>query len=171
MLRLFFLLSFVISGCTTAGKRKRLSVQGKYELGLKYMRRGMYIKAIEQLNNVRNYHRDDPLSVKAELAIGDVYFKKREWTLARQTYEDFARMHPRHPDLDYVHYRVGMASFKTASKYAGRDQTQTANAVAAWNRFSSRFPQSQYVGEVERRLNVCRERLAMKEIWIASTSS
>ncbi len=167
MLRLFFLLSFLISGCTTAGKRKRLSVQGKYELGLKYMRRGMYMKSIEQFNNVRNYHRDDPLSVKAELAIGDVYYKKREWTLARQAYEDFGRMHPRHPDLDYVSYRIGMASYKTASKHVGRDQTQTANAVAAWTGFSARFPESQYLTEVERKFTQCRERLAMKEIWIA----
>ena len=40
------------------------------------------------------------------------------------------------PDLDYVSYRIGMASYKTASKHVGRDQTQTANAVAAWTGFS-----------------------------------
>jgi len=167
MFRLFFLFVMMMSGCTTAGKRDRLSVQGKYELGLKYMRRGMYIKSIEQFNNVRNYHRDDPLSIKAELAIGDVYYKKRDWTLARQAYDDFGRMHPRHPDLDYVNYRFGMASYKTASKHVGRDQTQTVNAVAAWRGFSARFPESQYLTEVETKLNQCRERLAMKEIWIA----
>ena len=167
MLRLFFLLSLMISGCMTAAKRERLSPQGKYELGLKYMRRGMYQKAIEQFTNVRNFHRDDPLSVKSELAIADVYYKKREWPSARQYYDEFARMHPRHADLDYVNYRIGMASYKTASKYVGRDQTQTMNAVRAWTGFSSRFPESHYLPDVEKKLKQCRERLAMKEIWIA----
>ena len=73
----------------TAAKRQRMSVSEQYELGLKYMNRGMYTKALEQLNKVRNYHRDDPHAVKAELAIGDVFYKKREWTLARQAYTDF----------------------------------------------------------------------------------
>ena len=166
MLRYLFLLCFMTS-CMTAAKRQRMNVSEQYELGLKYMKRGMYTKALEQLNKVRNYHRDDPHAVKAELAIGDVFYKKREWTLARQAYTDFSRMHPRHPDLDYVAYRVGMASFKQASKYVGRDQTHTAYAVEAWTGFSKRFPESEYVEEVEKKLQLCRERLAMKEIWIA----
>ncbi len=166
MLRLFFVLSFMVS-CTTAAKRQRMSVAEQYELGLKYMRRGMYTKSIEQLNKIRNYHRDDPLAVKAELAIGDVFYKQREWTLARQAYTDFSRMHPRHPDLDYVAYRVGMASFRQASRYVGRDQTHTANAVAAWTGFAKRFPESEHLAEVEEKLEISRERLAMKEIWIA----
>jgi outer membrane protein assembly factor BamD len=166
MLRLFFLLSLSIS-CTQAGKRKHMSVKAEYELGLKYMRRGMSTKAVEQFNKVRNYHRDDPHSVKAELAIGDVYFKKREWDLARLAYDDFSRMHPRHPDLDYVSYRIGMGSFKKASARVGRDQTHTQYALSAWDGFSARFPESKHKGEVERRFNICRERLAMKEIWVA----
>ena len=87
--------------------RKKLTVQDQYELGLRYLNRGYYAKSLETFNRIRNYHRDDPLSVKAELAIADVYFKKREWDQARLAYEDFMRMHPRHPDLDYVTYRVG----------------------------------------------------------------
>jgi len=166
MLRLFFLLSFFMSMPADA-KRKRLSVKDQYELGLKYMRRGMYIKSIEQFNKVRNYHRDDPHSVKAELAIGDVYFKKREWDLARMAYDDFARMHPRHPDLDYVSYRIGMASFKKVSRRVGRDQTHTQHALSAWTGFAARYPESKHLEEVEKRAKICRERLAMKEIWVA----
>ncbi|MCA9573575.1 MAG: hypothetical protein KC656_37325, partial [Myxococcales bacterium] len=33
-----------------------------YEHGLKMMRRGLYTRALEDFNRVRNYHRDDPIS-------------------------------------------------------------------------------------------------------------
>jgi outer membrane protein assembly factor BamD len=166
MLRLFIVLSFMMS-CSNAGKRKRISPKAQYELGLKYMRRGMTSKAVDQFNNLRNYHRDDPHAVRAELAIGDVYFKKRDWVLARMAYEDFSRMHPRHPDLDYVKYRIGMASYKSVAVRVGRDQTHTQFALDSWKGFASRFPESKHLAEVERLSRVCRERLAMKEIFIA----
>ena len=169
MVRLILFVALFISG-PVHGKRKnraRPSVKEQYELGLKYMNRGMYIKALEQFNRVRNYHRDDPHSVKAELAIGDVYFKKAEWDQARLSYEDFSRMHPRHPDLDYVIYQIGMTNYKKAPNAAGRDQTYTRHALNSWTGFNSRFPESTYIAEVEGLADECRERLAVKEVWIA----
>jgi len=165
-MRVLFLL-VVLSGCAHMGARERQTVSQQYELGLKYMNRGQYVRALEQFNRVRNYHRDDPHAVRAELAIGDVYFKKAEWDQARLAYEDFARMHPRHPDLDYVVFRVGMSMYMKAPKASGRDQTWTRQAVNAWSAFTSRFPDSKYREEVEGKLAECRERLAMKELWIA----
>jgi len=162
-----FLLLLALSGCAHMGSRERQTVVQQYDLGLKYMKRGQYVKALEQFNRLRNYHRDDPLAVKAELAIGDVYFKKAEWDQARMAYEDFARMHPRHADLDYVVYRVGMSMYQKAPKKAGRDQTWTRQSVNSWSGFSSRFPDSEYRDEVDTKLNECRERLAVKELWIA----
>ena len=91
--------------------RQQPTVQEQYELGLKYMNRGYYVKALEQFSRIRNYHRDDPYAVKAELAIADVHYKKNEWDQARLAYEDFMRLHPRHPDLDYVVFRIGSALY------------------------------------------------------------
>ena len=79
-------------------KNQELSVEEQYELGLKYLKRGYYVKALEEFNQIRNYHRDDPYAVKAELAIADLYFSKSEWDQARLAYEDFLRLHPRHED-------------------------------------------------------------------------
>jgi outer membrane protein assembly factor BamD len=155
------------TGCAHLGARDRQTVAEQYELGLTLMGRGQYVRALEQFNRVRNYHRDDPHAVKAELAIGDVYFKKAEWDQARVAYEDFARMHPRHPDLDYVVYKVGLSMYKKAPKAPGRDQTWTKHSVNSWSGFSSRFPDSTHRDEVEGKLTECRERLANKELRIA----
>jgi len=139
----------------------------RYELGLKFMRRGYYTKALEQFNRIRNYHRDHPVSVKAELAIAEMHFKQGDYEQARYAYEDFARLHPRHEDLDLVTYKIGMSIWKRAPKAAGRDQTSTRRAVNTWTTFSSRFPDSVHGEEVDKYLIKARNRLANKELFIA----
>ena len=147
--------------------RKTLTVQEEYELGERYLKRGYYTKALDQFSRIRNFHRDDPYAVKAELAIADVYYKKNDWAQARLAYEDFMRMHPRHADLDYVVYRVGLSLYKESPKLPGRDQATTRQAVNSWSGFDSRFPESKYKPEVTEKLVELRERLAKKELLIA----
>lgn len=141
--------------------------EDRYALCIKYMQRAYYTKALEQCNRVRNYHRDDPVSVKAELAIADIHYKKGDYEQARLAYDDFSRLHPRHPDLDYVVYRVGLSIWKRAPRAAGRDQTSTRAAVNAWTGFSTRFPDSTHQQEVAELLAAGRDRLAKKELVIA----
>jgi outer membrane protein assembly factor BamD len=166
----FLLLLLVLAAATprmAEAAREPVTVAEQYELGIKYMNRGYYSKALEVFHRIRNYHRDDPHAVKAELAIADLHFKKTEWDQARLAYEDFMRMHPRHPDLDYVVYRMGQSVYRKAPKAAGRDQTWTRQALNIWAGFAVRFPESEHRPEVEAALSSCRERLALKELRIA----
>jgi outer membrane protein assembly factor BamD len=148
-------------------ERPRMSAQDAYELGLRYLKRGYYVKALEQLNRVRTYYRDDPYALKAELAIADVHFKKSEWDAARVAYDEFQRAHPRYRDLDYVVYRLGLTLYHKAPSVAARDQTWTRQAVDAWTRFGARFPESTWRTEVDQDLAKARARLARKELLVA----
>jgi outer membrane protein assembly factor BamD len=143
------------------------SVAEQYDLGLKFLRRGYYVKAMEQFNRIRNYHRDDPYAVLAELAIADLYYEKGEWDQARLAYMDFQRSHPRHEELDYVVYRIGMSLYRKAPKISARDQIWTRQTVNQWTGYGTRFPDSEYREEVEEMLFECQERLAKKELVIA----
>ena len=144
-----------------------LTVQEQYDLGQKYLRRGYYTKALDQFTLIRNYYRDDPLSMKAELAIADVYYKKGEFDLARYSYNDFFRRYPRHEQVDYAYFRSGMTLYKKAPRVTGRDQTWTAQAIRSWSNFENKFPQSEHVEEVVELRTECEERLAKKELDIA----
>lgn len=147
--------------------RERMSAEDAYSLGLRFLKRGYFQKALEQFQRVRTYFRDDPYALKAELAIADVHFKKNEWDSARLAYEDFMRAHPRYKDLDYVVYRLGLTVSRKAPAVAGRDQTWTNQAVHTWSTFATRFPESTYRDEVLADLKRARERLARKELVIA----
>lgn len=157
----------LVAGPASAA-RKEPTVQERFDQGQKYARRGYYVKALEEFNRIRNYHRDDPLAIQAELAIADVYFRKAEWDQARLAYEDFMRMHPRHEDLDYVVYRLGLTAYKKAPRIAARDQTWTRQAVNAWAGFEKRYPDSEHMEEVTELLTRSRNRLARKEFEIGA---
>ena len=133
------LLSLAAAAPEVQAAKGDVSVEEQYDLGLRYLKRGYYVKALEQFNKIRNYHRDDPYAVKAELAIADVYFEQAEWDQARVAYEEFMRLHPRHEDIDYVVYRLGLTSLKKSTKVAARDQTWTRHAVTTWAGYESRF--------------------------------
>jgi len=137
------------------------------DLGLKQLKRGNFTKALATLQKVRNYYRHDPASIRAQLAIADLHFKKREFEQARFAYEEFRDLHPRHPELDYVTWRIGLSVYKRASKFAGRDQAATRSAVTVWSGFARRYPDSEYLEDVQKLLEKGRERLANKELYIA----
>jgi outer membrane protein assembly factor BamD len=150
-----------------ARRDRQRSAQDLYEQGLRQMQRGYYTKALESFTRVRNYHRDDPISVKAQLAIADVYFKKHDFEQARYAYEEFAAYHPRHENLDYVTYRIGLSIWRRAPRLAGRDLSSTRAAVNVWTGFDTRFPDSKHIEEVNKHLERERARLAHKELYIA----
>lgn len=167
LLRLFlFLPLLLLAWPAWSAKVERLTPEQRYELGQRYMKRGYYTKALEQFNRIRNYYRDDPYAVKAELAIADLHYKKAEWDQARLAYEEFQRLHPRNEELDYVVYRIGLCLWKKAPSVAARDQTWTRQAVDAWSGFEARFPGSDLIPEATRRLEEGRNRLARKEYII-----
>lgn len=164
---LLFLSAALLGSSPAFAERARMTAEEAYALGERYLKRGSYVKALEQFNRVRTYYRDDPYALKAELAIADLHFKKNEWDAARIAYEDFMRAHPRYRELDYVVYRLGETLYQKAPRVASRDQTWTRQAVNTWAGFPSRFPESAWRPEVEERLQKAKDRLARKEYVIA----
>lgn len=150
-----------------AARNKSLSVEEQYELGQRYLKRGYYIKAVEQFNRIRNNYRDDPLAIDSELAIADVHFKKGEWELARSAYDSFRRRYPRHSKIDYVVFQIGLTFYKKAPRFAGRDQSWTTQAVSSWSQYDDRYPGSEHSIEVSELRIECLDRLAKKELQIA----
>ena len=170
-MRLFWILLVVsVFGSSmvvpSADAATRLTAQERYDLGQRYLKRGYYTKALEQFNRIRNDYRSDPLALRAELGVADVFFAQSEWDQARLSYQDFQRLHPKYEDSDYVVYRIGLCLWRKAPKIASRDQTATRQAVDIWVGFDRRYPESEWLSEVESHLVEGRARLAKKELVI-----
>ena len=162
---LFILTLFFFALSANAGPS--LTPEEKYDLGLKYLKRGNYQKALEQFNHIRNFYRDDPLAIEAELSIADLYFKKSEWDQARVYYDEFQRRYPTHPKIDYVTFKLGLCYYKKSPKTPERDQRWTEQAVSHWRNFDIKYPSSPHSKDVNKKYVECRNRLAEKELRIA----
>ena len=131
-----------------------------YEQGLRQMKRGYYDEAILNFEKVRNHFPFNKYSVLSELRVADCLFEKAAFLEAVDAYRQFARLHPRHPEIDYAVYRTARAEFKLAPTVAQRDQAHTRLGLRHIGDFESRFPESEYLDEVDRLRFKANRRLA-----------
>ncbi len=121
-----------------------------YEQGLRQMKRGYYDEAILSFEKVRNHFPFNKYSVLSELRVADCLFEKAAYLEAVDAYRGFARLHPRHAEIDYAVYRTARSEFKLAPTVAQRDQAHTRLGLRHLGDFEGRFPQSEYLDEVDR---------------------
>lgn len=121
-----------------------------YEQGLRQMKRGYYDEAVISFEKVRNHFPFNKYSVLSELRVADCLFEKASFLESVDSYRQFARLHPRHPEVDYAIYRSARAEFKLAPTVAQRDQQHARLGLKHVSDFEARFPESEYVEEVER---------------------
>jgi outer membrane protein assembly factor BamD len=148
------------------GRPRKETPEKLYEAGVRQMKRGYYDEAIISFDKVRNHFPLNPFSVLAELRVADCLYEKADFISAVDAYQQFVRLHPRHDELDYAHMRIGRSYFKQANRIPAKDQTYTELTLHALIAFAERFPESDYLDEVEDIRGKCLNRLARAETQV-----
>lgn len=139
-----------------------------YEQGLRQMKRGYYDEALLSFQKVRTQFPFNKYSVLSELREADCLFEKAAYLEAVDSYRQFTRLHPRHPEIDYAIYRTGRAQLKLAPTVPQRDQAHTRLGLRHLQDFETRFPESDYLDEVARLRGRANRRLARAATQIAN---
>jgi rubrerythrin len=92
---------------------------------------------------------------------------KDEFEKAVKEFETFLSFYPRHQIADLVQYRLSM-SYYDQMKPVEQDQAITQKAITAFKTLVRDYPDSRYAGDGLAKIEVCRGRLAQKELWVAS---
>src|SRR5579885_407252 len=103
-----------------------------YDHAAKNYKKGYYDETITELEKLRNTYPFSKFAVEAELMIADALYKKREYADAADSYRTFAKLHPRHEQVDYAAFRVGLSLFLEAPKAVARDQASTEKSLEAF---------------------------------------
>lgn len=122
--------------------------EGLYATGLRQMKLGSWDEAILSFERVRNHFPFNQYSVLSELRVADSLYEKGSYLEAADAYRGFARLHPRHAEMDYVVYRTARCEFKLSPNVAQRDQTHSRRGLKRLRGFEDRFPKSEYLPEV-----------------------
>jgi outer membrane protein assembly factor BamD len=167
-----FLLAALLSGC--AGEARRLPPgtpepdKFLYERGTEALENRRWYTARQDFRLLIDSYPQSPLRADAKLGIGDTYLGEgttEAYVLAINEFREFLTFFPTHPRADYAQYRLGVA-FYDQMRRPERDQTETRGAVAEFETFLERYPNSPLRPDAETKLREARDRLSESEYLV-----
>jgi len=166
-------------GCATLGSADgepdyAKDAQTNLERGEHAFEGSNYIEAQKYFEYVRQRYPFLDAAKEAELRIADTLFAREQYIEARDAYQNFIKMHPTYPKVDYAAFRAALTHYKDIPSdffllppSEEKDQTEVKNAVRAMNDFIRQYPKSAHVEEAKEIVADARRRLAKHELYVA----
>lgn len=151
------------------------NVEACMERGERAFRAQAWLESIAYFRHVtQQFSYSVGMTARAELRLADIAFERGRWAEARGYYRNFVRFHPRHEQVEYAGFRVGLCAFKAipGSLWVEppgeeRDQAETRNARQQMQEFLQRHPSSPLAAQASDVVAKCEERLAAHELYVA----
>jgi outer membrane protein assembly factor BamD len=123
----------------------------------------------EEWANARTYFQQivdgypqSPVRPDAKLGLGDAYLGENtaeSLVSAANEFREFLSFYPTSQRADYAQYKMAMTHF-VQMRAADRDQTETKAALAEFEVFFQKFPNSPLMPEVKQNWRIARDRLS-----------
>lgn len=167
-----FVLALVLlstAGCAwlRAAPTPILPPEELYALGESKLEQRTYLEAREDFKKIVERHPNSSLAPRARFLVGEAYYREAEFDKAAKEFETFLAFYPRHQIADLVQYRYAM-SYYDQMKPVEQDQGLTVKALEQFKKLVKDYPESRYATEGLAKIDVCRGRLAQKEVWVAT---
>ena len=118
-----FALAAALAGCASWGKEQDItkdwSAQRLYDAAKAQMANGDYEKAIEYYEKLEVRYPFGVLAMQAQLDIVYAYYKFDEPASALAAADRFIKLHPLHPNVDYVYYLKGLITLSEREVRSG----------------------------------------------------
>ncbi len=172
-MRKFFLLCFFlffVNGCGVIDYYFLTppddTAQELFENAKADMQEKEYVTAADSLTKLNDRYPFSPYAIQARMMLGDAYFLNKQYSEAIDVYEEFLNMHPRHENIDYVLFQIGVSKYNTHHSI-DLPQTELASAIESFKRVVDSFPQSDYREQSLDYILKCRKLLAEHELYVA----
>jgi outer membrane protein assembly factor BamD len=165
---LYFFLIFAIISCSSTDKKDSETPEALFAKAQELEKDDRLEEAIKKYGDVKNKFPYSKLATQAELAIGDAYFKQESYPEAQAAYVTFRELHPKHPQIAYVIYRVGLSVFNQLPETIDRDLTLANQAVVIFDEIIKNYSTSEFVEDSQKKKEGCLKMLAEKEVYIAN---
>ena len=138
-----------------------------YQIGENEMGKRRYSEARAAFIKIVERHPNSSYAPRARFLIGESYYREAEFEKAVKEFETFMAFYPRHQIADLVQYRLAM-SFYDRIKPIEQDQGLAQKALDQFKKLIKEYPDSRYANDSLAKIDICRGRLAQKEVWIAN---
>jgi outer membrane protein assembly factor BamD len=138
-----------------------------YKLGEDSLDKRLYEESRGHFTKIVERYPDSPFAPRARFLTGEAYYREAEFPKAIREFDLFMSFYPRHEIADLVQYRLAMAYYDQM-KPIEQDQVPTTRAIEQFKKLVKDYPESRYATDALARIDICRGRLAQKELWVAN---
>ena len=107
-------------------------------------------------------------ATEAELLIANSHFELGQFPEASVAYEQFIKLHPKHPQVPYAQFRVGESYWKEAPSEIDREQDLTSRAIIEWEKLLKKHPESEFAKNAQSLVMEGKKRIFEAEAFIAN---
>ena len=171
-----------LAGCSIFSKEKGnetrdWTVERLYSEAKKALETGYYSRAAEYYEFLETRFPFGVYGQQALLDLAFVYFKIEKYDESISACNRFIRLYPQNPHVDYAYYLKGLVNFNRGKGFTDRllpidlSQRDPSSALQAFQDFSElgkKYPDSQYMDDVRKRMVYLRNILAEHEINVAN---
>lgn len=178
---LVVLLVFLLSGCgifaeapdeTTNWSASKLYAEAHDELSA-----GGYDKAIKYFEKLEARYPFGTYAQQAQMEVAYAHYRQGDQPQALAAVERFIKLHPNHPNVDYMYYlrglinfndKVSLFDFLASEDATERDPKAAREAFDSFKLLVERFPDSIYAKDSAARLKYLVNAMAQHEVHVAN---
>ncbi|NQE47679.1 outer membrane protein assembly factor BamD [Herbaspirillum rubrisubalbicans] len=179
----FFIIGFALSltACGLLPEQKdetvgwsaaKLYSEAKDELNA-----GGYDKAIKYFEKLESRYPFGTYAQQAQMDIAYAYYRQNEQAQGLAAVDRFIKLHPNHPNVDYMYYLRGLINFNdrtsifdtfTDQDNTERDPKAMRDAFDSFKLLAERFPESKYTPDAIARMKYLVNAMAQYDVHVAS---
>lgn len=160
------LVAGLFSSCSTMDKNSD-TAEGAFAIAQEFDKDERFDIAIQRYQDVKNKFPYSQFATKSELAIADVYFKQESYAEAQVSYQAFRDLHPKHPQVGYVIYRIALSFYHQVPTSVDRDLSLAHDAISYFKEIEEKHSKTEYAKDAEDKHLELVKKLAEKEQYIA----
>ncbi len=136
---------------------------------------GMWDTAIKEYEKLKSFYPYGDYTEQSYTELAYAYYRYSEPESAIRELDEFMRLFPKHPNIDYALYLKALAADSVNKSWldkfitdpANRDTKSALRAFQYYNELIKRFPNSRYTVEATKRLIVLKNQMARHELLVA----
>ncbi len=173
-------LAMSLSGCGIFGDKieesknwpaEKLYAEAKQELAA-----GGYERSVQLFEKLESRFPFGTYAQQAQLEIAYAYYKQGEAAQALAAVDRFIKLHPNHPNVDYMYYLRGLINFNDDMGFLSfianqditeRDPKATRDSFDAFKELVTQYPNSKYTPDALLRMKYLVNSLAQYDLHVA----
>ena len=140
-------------------------VHGMYERAKALFDKKKYKEAVEAFDRVEALYPFSQAAIDGSLMAAVANYELKNYKEAATIAEGYIGIHPDSPSIDYAYY-VRMISKYMMIPDLGLDSTEALDVLGYAVEFTKMFPESKYLGDVQKKLSEVRQHISAKEFSI-----